>query len=59
MLPFHLFSISHNCFPVLIDIDGSIKEGYHVGNLPVSFLVDAGGVIEKVRDGGIHFNHAG
>lgn len=38
-------------FPVLIDKDGSIKEAYHVGNLPVSFLVNADGVIEKVHEG--------
>ena len=38
-------------FPILIDKDGSIKEAYHVGNLPVSFLVDADGLIEKVHEG--------
>lgn len=38
-------------FPVLIDEDGSIKEAYHVGNLPASFLVDAEGVIEQVHEG--------
>lgn len=38
-------------FPVLIDQDGSIKNAYHVGKLPVSFLVDADGVIQKVHEG--------
>ncbi|TWT26571.1 redoxin domain-containing protein [Planomicrobium sp. CPCC 101110] len=38
-------------FPVLIDKDGAIKEAYHVGNLPVSFLVDKNGLIEEVHEG--------
>ena len=38
-------------FPVLIDQDGSIKEAYHVGNLPASFLVDEDGLIEQVHEG--------
>lgn len=38
-------------FPVLIDKDGSIKETYRVGDLPVSFLVDENGMIEKVHEG--------
>lgn len=38
-------------FPVLIDQDGSIKEAYHVGNLPASFLVNEAGVIEQVHEG--------
>lgn len=38
-------------FPVLIDQDGSIKEAYHVGNLPASFLVNKDGVIEQVHEG--------
>lgn len=38
-------------FPVLIDQDGSIKEAYHVGKLPASFLVDEDGIIEQVHEG--------
>jgi peroxiredoxin len=44
----HQYNLS---FPVLIDKDGSIKEAYEVGNLPVSFLVDEDGMIEKVHEG--------
>lgn len=38
-------------FPVLIDQDGAIKEAYHVGKLPASFLVNQDGVIEQVHEG--------
>lgn len=38
-------------FPVMIDSDGSIKQAYHIGNLPASFLVDENGAIEQVHEG--------
>lgn len=38
-------------FPVLIDQDGAIKEAYHVGKLPASFLVNQDGIIERVHEG--------
>ena len=38
-------------FPVISDRDSSIRQAYHVGNLPVTFLVDSEGIIEEVHEG--------
>ncbi|WP_078379881.1 thiol-disulfide oxidoreductase ResA [Sutcliffiella halmapala] len=38
-------------FPVIIDNDSSIRQSYKVDRLPVSFLVNSNGVIEKLYEG--------
>lgn len=38
-------------FPIISDRDSSIRQAYHVGNLPVTFLVDSEGIVEEVHEG--------
>ena len=41
-------------YPILLDLSGEVSEGYRVGRgLPISFLVDPSGVIEKVYLGAL------
>ncbi|MEP6871453.1 MAG: TlpA disulfide reductase family protein [Anaerolineaceae bacterium] len=41
-------------YPILLDLAGEVSEGYRVGRgLPISFLVDPAGVIEKVYLGAL------
>lgn len=39
-------------FPVLLDIDQSVGDGYWVNSLPTTFFIDADGVIQDMRIGG-------
>ena len=39
-------------FPILLDIDHSIGDGYWVRSLPTTFFIDADGVIQDIHIGG-------
>ncbi len=39
-------------FPILLDVDGSVSEHYHLRSLPTSFFVNSQGIIKEVVIGG-------
>ncbi|MEZ4636872.1 MAG: TlpA disulfide reductase family protein [Caldilineaceae bacterium] len=39
-------------FPILLDVDQSVGDGYWVNSLPTTFFIDADGVIQDMRIGG-------
>lgn len=40
-------------FPVLLDSDGQVNARYHIRALPMTFLIDAEGIVRRVVPGGM------